>query len=315
MTFEQLRIFIAVAEREHMTEGAHALNVTQSAASAAIAALEERHDVKLFHRVGRNIALTEAGELFLKEARAVVARTIAAEQMLKDLDGLKRGTLRVVSSQTIAAYWLPAVLAALRNRYPLLGIELAISNTAQAAERVRDGDADLGIVEGEVSDPLLTQWPLGEDRLVIVQATPFMGDAVDAKWLQTARWVMREQGSGTRSTFDATLRGIGVDPASLDVALVLPSNESVRSAVEAGAGIAALSTLVVTPSIEAGRLHALPLTLGPRSFYCLHNKERFRSKAADALLAMIAEMLPFVQEPREVQRRVEKKPVKRHHAE
>ncbi|MGV8988356.1 MAG: LysR substrate-binding domain-containing protein [Cypionkella sp.] len=292
MTLEQLRIFIAVAEREHMTEGARALNVTQSAASAAIAALEERHDVKLFHRVGRNIALTEAGQLFLAEARAVVARTAAAELMLKELDGLKRGTLRVVSSQTIAAYWLPPVLAALRNRHPLLGIELTISNTAQAAARVRDGDADLGIVEGEVSDPLLTQWTLGEDRLVIVQSTPFAGGAVDAKWLQNARWVMREQGSGTRSTFDEALRRIGVEPASLNVALVLPSNESVRSAVEAGAGIAALSTLVVSPSIEAARLHPLPLTLGPRPFYCLHHKERFRSKAVDALLEMIAEVMP-----------------------
>lgn len=293
MTLEQLRIFIAVAEREHVTAAAHALNVTQSAASAAIAALEERHDVKLFHRVGRNIILTEAGQLFRAEARAVLARATEAELMLEELDGLKRGTLRVVSSQTIAAYWLPPYLAALRDRHPFLGIELAISNTAQAAARVRDGGADIGIVEGAVSDPLLEQRPVGEDRLVIVQSTPFVGSAVNSQWLQSARWVMREQGSGTRSTFDEALRKIGVEPASLNVALVLPSNESVRSAVEAGAGISALSTLVVTQSVEAGRLHALPLSLSPRQFYCLRHMERFHSKAADALLKVIAEILPF----------------------
>ena len=74
MTLEQLRIFIAVAERQHVTEAARALNLTQSATSAAIAALEERHDVRLFDRVGRGIVLTDLGRSFLPEARAVVAR-------------------------------------------------------------------------------------------------------------------------------------------------------------------------------------------------------------------------------------------------
>ena len=99
MTLEQLRIFVGVAEREHMTAAARALNVTQSAASAAIAALEERHAIKLFHRVGRGITLTEAGRLFLAEARGVLARVNAAETVLDELGGLKRGTLRVVASQ------------------------------------------------------------------------------------------------------------------------------------------------------------------------------------------------------------------------
>ncbi len=65
MTLDQLRIFVAVAERQHVTRAAEALNLAQSAASAAIAALEGRHGAKLFHRVGRGIELTEAGALFL----------------------------------------------------------------------------------------------------------------------------------------------------------------------------------------------------------------------------------------------------------
>jgi DNA-binding transcriptional LysR family regulator len=133
MTLEQLRIFVGVAEREHMTAAARALNVTQSAASAAIAALEERHAIKLFHRVGRGITLTEAGRLFLTEARGVLARAGAAENVLEEMGGLKRGTLRVVASQTIAAYWLPPILAAFHERHPAIGIELAIGNTEQAA--------------------------------------------------------------------------------------------------------------------------------------------------------------------------------------
>lgn len=287
MTLEQLRIFIAVAEREHMTAGARALNVTQSAASAAIAALEDRHAIRLFHRVGRGITLTEAGRLFLTEARAVLARMAAAENVLDDLGALRRGTLSVVASQTIAAYWLPPLLADFHRCHPALSITLAIRNTEQAAAQVRTGEAEIGIIEGEIDDPALAHWPIGEDRLLLVQAEPFDDTPIDAVWLQRARWIMREDGSGTRSTLDQHLRRFGIAPDTLDVALVLPSNESVRTAVEAGAGIAALSSLVVAPGIRARTLHAAPLSFGPRAFFGLRHKERYQSKAAEALLAFI----------------------------
>ena len=126
MTLEQLRIFVAVAERQHVTEAARALNLAQSAASHAIAALEARHDTKLFDRVGRRIELTEAGHIFLAEARAVLARTEAAELALSEFGGLKRGTLSIQASQTIAGYWLPRHLVAFRRAYPQIKIRLAI---------------------------------------------------------------------------------------------------------------------------------------------------------------------------------------------
>ncbi len=85
MTLDQLRIFVAVAERQHVTRAAEALNLVQSAVSAAINALETRHAVKLFHRVGRGIELTEAGSVFFGEARAVLARAQAAELVLANL--------------------------------------------------------------------------------------------------------------------------------------------------------------------------------------------------------------------------------------
>ena len=118
MTLEQLRIFVGVAEREHMTRAAEALNVTQSAASAAIAALEARHGVPLFHRVGRGIELSEAGRMFLIDARAVLGRAASAELALAEYAGLERGTLRLVASQTIAGYWLPRQLAAFMRATP-----------------------------------------------------------------------------------------------------------------------------------------------------------------------------------------------------
>src|SRR3984893_3690573 len=150
MTLEQLRIFVAVAERQHVTQAARALNLAQSAASHAIAALEARHDTKLFDRVGRRIELTEAGQGFLGEARAVLARAEAAELVLSELGSLKRSTLSIQASQTIAGYWLPRHMVVFRKAYPQIQIRLAIGNTAQVAAAVQGGMAELGFVEGAV---------------------------------------------------------------------------------------------------------------------------------------------------------------------
>src|SRR5271168_1462437 len=131
MTLEQLRIFVAVAEKQHVTRAAAELNLTQSATSAAIAALEARYGIKLFDRIGRNIALTQTGRDFLIEARAVLARAKDATQVLHDLAGLKRGSLTVAASQTIGNYWLPSRIQAFRSAFPGIDLQLAIMNTEQ----------------------------------------------------------------------------------------------------------------------------------------------------------------------------------------
>jgi DNA-binding transcriptional LysR family regulator len=114
----------------------------------SIAALEGRHGAKLFNRVGRRIELTEAGALFLAEARAVLARAESAELVLSELGDLKRGVLSVHASQTITGYWLPRHLVAFRRSYPGVAIRLSMVNTSQTAVAVRGGEADLGFVEG-----------------------------------------------------------------------------------------------------------------------------------------------------------------------
>lgn len=218
-----------------------------------------------------------------------MAQAETAENMLEAFSGLKQGTLRVVASQTIAAYWLPALLVKFHRQYPQIVMDIAISNTEEAAHRVKNGEVDLGIVEGLVDDPALAQWPVATDSLSIVQADAHVPDTIDATWLRSAKWVMREPGSGTRTTLEHALRQHGIDPAELDVTLVLPSNESVRTAIEAGAGIGALSALVIAPAVQAGTLHAVPQALGTRFFYGLRHKERYRSPAAEALLDLIAQ--------------------------
>ncbi|MDB5647231.1 LysR family transcriptional regulator [Methylobacterium sp.] len=291
MTLDQLRIFVAVAEREHVTRAAEALNLVQSAVSTAIATLEARHATKLFDRVGRGIALTQAGRVFLGEARAVLARAEAAELVLADLSGLRRGTLAIQASQTIASHWLPAHLVAFRRAYPEIVLRLEVGNTAEAAAAVREGRAELGFVEGELDDPVLASTDVAQDELVLVVAPghPFAdGRVVGLDELATAAWVLREPGSGTRSAFEATLETRGLSPARLRVALELPSNEAVRAAVEAGGGASVLSASVVSGALRAGTLVRADLALPARPFRVLRHKARYRSRAADALLALIA---------------------------
>ncbi len=287
MTLEQLRIFIAVAEKQHVTQAAGELNLTQSATSAAIAALETRYDIKLFDRIGRGIVLTQTGRDFLVEARAVLARAKAAAQVLNDLAGLKRGSLAIAASQTVANYWLPGRLQTFHAAYPGIDLHVTIANTEQVAHAVLQGSADLGFVEGEVDDASLTAKKIDGDALIMVVGArhPWAGrKKIVPKDLLTTAWVLREHGSGTRSMFESALRQYGYKLSDLRIALELPSNEAVRTAVETGDGATAISDLVVTQSLAAKTLHRVKFDLPRRSFYILRHKERHASRIEQALL-------------------------------
>jgi DNA-binding transcriptional LysR family regulator len=287
MTLEQLRIFVAVAEREHVTRAAEALGLTQSAVSAAVAALETRYGVALFNRVGRSIELSAEGRLFLDEARAVLARAQAAERALTDMSGLERGTLRVQASQTIASYWLPSRLVTFHRAHPRIEVSLSVGNTTQVAHAVSVGDVELGFVEGRIEDPALDSTIVDRDRLVIVVSPDHPWAAkrrVTVEDLTAGGWVLREKGSGTRSEFEAALEARGLSPARLHVVLELPSNEAVRVAVEGGAGAAALSELVAASSLQTGALRRVSVSMPERTFHALQHSERYASRAAQAFM-------------------------------
>lgn len=295
MTLEQLRIFVAVAERLHMTRAAEALHLTQSAVSAAVQALETRHGTRLFDRVGRGLALNAAGTAFLPEAKAVLARAEAAERLLDELAGMKRGSVRLFASQTIAAYWLPPRMAAFAQSHPGVELHLSIGNTHRVVEAVLGGEAELGLIEGAEDAPRLERTRIGADRLIVVAAPdhPLAGRkaALAAADLKALDWALREPGSGTRSEFEAALPR-GMAASDLKTALVLPSNEAILTAVAAGGGaggglVTAISELAARPLIEAGRLVRLPLDLPERPFYRLRHRERGASRAAEAFAAAL----------------------------
>jgi DNA-binding transcriptional LysR family regulator len=290
VTLDQLRVFVAVAERQHVTQAAQALNVAQSAASNAIATLEARHKTKLFNRVGRHIELTDAGLVLLQEARAVLAAVEAAELALMEFGVLKRGVLSVQASHTVANYWLPRYLALFRRAYPEIDVRMSIGNTAQVTIAVERRVAELGFVEAAVHSEQLEATPVARDQVIVVAG----GDhdlvkrkSIAPRDLLDAEWVLRERGSGTRAVFEDALVQSGLDVHALRIALELPSNEAVRGAVEAGLGAAVISASVAVPSLEAGLLEQVSFRLPEREFYALQHRDRHPSKAAQAFLEIL----------------------------
>lgn len=287
MTFEQLAIFVAVAEREHLTKAAAAINLTPSAVSASIRSLEQHYGVELFHRIGRRIELTDAGRIFLEEARKLLARSQSVELILSELGSLQRGSLNVFASQTIASYWLPPRLMEFHNRFPGIELQLTIGNTRTVADAVISGEADIGFVEGELDEPALAASIVAHDELVVVvgPSHPWAGKkALDVDDIRSGRWVMREVGSGTRSAFEEALNDLGIKADTLDIVLVLPSNESILCALLTGSGAATVSRLAAEQYIESGRLCEVDFPAPAREFRLLRHKERHASKAALTLL-------------------------------
>lgn len=290
MTLEQLRIFVAVAEREHMTRAAEILNLTQSAVSGAIQALEARHNISLFHRVGRRIELTQDGRFFLSEARAVLRAADAAALSLLELRGLSRGVINLHASQTTGAYWLPERIVQFHAAYPKIDIKLSIGNSDQVAAAVSSGSAEIGFVEGGIHEPNLVSEQVGRDELIIVVGARHPWSHfrhISRSHITQAKWILRERGSGTRSVFERELVRLGIPIERLDITLELPSNEAVRAAVEAGAGATAISRVVVRSALLLKSMHAVQFVPLERPFVLLKHRDRRLSNAVRALLTTI----------------------------
>jgi DNA-binding transcriptional LysR family regulator len=263
------------------------LGITQSAASAAIAALESRYHSRLFNRVGRGIELTETGRQFLQEARAVLDRVSVARSVLEDLAGSPTGAILIAASHTIASYWLPRRLAAFHAAHPGVRLDVVIRNTREVERAVANGEAHLGLVEGPTQHRSLARLRVDTDRPLLVVAAghpPLPRNMLGQIDLRAIPWVIREEGSGTRRVLEdlAALEGLSLD--DLNIFLVLPGNEAIREAVEAGACATIISEHVVASALTVGTLRAHPIDLPQRDFVVLQHRDRHASIAQQALV-------------------------------
>ena len=292
MTLAQLRIFIAVAELGNVTKASKELGISQSAASAAIATIEEIYQVKLFDRVGRSVFLSDLGRRFLPEAQSAIASAKNATKVLRMLSEKTSGSLQIAASQTIASYWLPRRLAAFNNRNPAVAINVAMSNTRGVETAVLEGKADIGFVEGKVNSNGLHLVKVDQDQPILVvppKKWPIVRPSIKEGNIGNLPWIVREKGSGTRRVLEDLIVQNNLNWDSLDIILELPSNEAVREAVIAGSGVTLISQQVVNLSIESGLLKSVAMDLPPRSYTMLLRKKRVLSSAEKAFTTMISE--------------------------
>jgi len=232
-----------------MQEAADAIGMTQSAASQALAKLEQSLGQHLFDRYGRRLILNEYGNLFLPRVRALLAKAQELGQTFNS-DAL---LLRVAASTTIGNYLLPDCLTAFQKRFPQANISLTVGNTEMVARTVADFEVDVGFIEGMCPRADLTVESWYEDRLVVFANA----DAYHKKnffsleQLANMRWLLREAGSGTR---EVVVRTLFPYLGQFNVSMELGSTEAIKRAVAAGAGISCLSIYAIEAELKRNQL-------------------------------------------------------------
>lgn len=261
VTLRQLEIFLAVARREHVTEAAKDVHLSQSAVSTALAELADRLGGPLLERVGRRVVLNDRGRRLADDAADLLQRATDLVQHYNGEQSIK-GSLRIGASSTIGTYLLPALVGTFVATHPEVDVHLEIGNTEAIEAQLLSQQLDLAFIEGPSHHPLITATPWREDELkVIVPPDHRLAKRRQASLgdLRDERWVMREAGSGTRSVFEDAMRAhVEQTEAALTVApLTFGSSEAVKQGVRAGLGIGCLSELAVQREVVSGDFVAL----------------------------------------------------------
>lgn len=291
MDLHQLRGFMAVARHSSFSRASEELYRTQPAISKQIRALEDALETKLFHRLGRKIQLTDAGEILYRYAHRVFQVLEEARETVSELKGLQKGHLRISAASTIGTYMLPRALGRFKRRYPGIDISLAITNKAQVLEQVLEHEADLGFVGPPVQPKELQreEYLLDELVLIVDPNHPLAHEEfVSIDQLKEEVYILREPGSGTREIMEEELSRKGI---VLRKAMELGSTEAIKQAVAANLGVSIVSRYAITLEVVMGRLcaaHIKDLNLR-RQLYTVSLKDRTLPLAAAAFLELLRE--------------------------
>jgi DNA-binding transcriptional LysR family regulator len=283
-----LRTFEAVVRSGGFSAAARQLGVTPAAVSLQIRLLERACGVRLFDRAGRRTLLAPAGQVLRDFAQRIVALERDAEQALERVRGVATGTLRIVSSETAATYYLPPLWMAFQRRYPGVHVRLALENSRAVTERLLALEDDVGVLGIDAPPPELILQTLIEDPLVVVVPPRHRWASrrtlgLDA--LADQPLILREPGSASRRLLEQRLAEAGVRTRPV---MEIASNELIKRAVELGMGVAILSAAVVAREVRYGTLRAV--AIGDRRFtrplYVAYHRERASMPAIRALVAL-----------------------------
>lgn len=256
LSSREVSAFLAAVESGSVQGASEALDLTQSATTKRIQALERRLGVSLLVRGRHGVRPTDEGMALYPEARRALDALGLAEQAVAGHRATR--PLRIVASHTVGEALLPTWLTAFRAELPGVHPQVDVTNSEATIAAIGQDRADVGFVEG--LDPLdgLETKVVARDRIVLVVAAGHRWAnrrAVNPRELSGGRWISRESGSGTRAVAAAALAAVGVE---LQPDLSLASLEGVKRSLAAG-GFALISELALEPDLGAGRLVAVPL--------------------------------------------------------
>jgi DNA-binding transcriptional LysR family regulator len=284
VTFRQLRVFTEVARQLSFVRAAEALHLTPPAVTMQVKELESAVGLPLFHREGRKVALTTTGEYFLVYTRRLLTTLKEAEDAMARLRGVEAGTL-VVGLVSTAKYFVPQLLTRFREEHPGIDIRLTVAaNREQLVALLQSAEVDIAVMGRPPKELAMRAEPFAAHPLVIVAPPghPLCAlDHVPAAALAAYRFIVREADSGTRAAMERYFREHRID---LQVAMEMPSNETIKQAVIAGMGLAFLSLHTLGLELRAGVLERLDVEDTPvlRTWNLVHPQSRLLSPAAEA---------------------------------
>ncbi|KRB72854.1 hypothetical protein ASE01_21950 [Nocardioides sp. Root190] len=255
-----LELLVVVSRTGSLGAAASELGISQQAASSRVRTMESLVGEPLVARSKRGSELTPTGELVVQWADRVLDAAQELDAGIASIRSDRRGHLTIAASLTIAEHLLPGWLVGLRAQQAQLGqqpteIRMTATNTERVTELVTSGEVALGFVEGPDAPKGLRRRLVGTDELVVVVGPthPWASRPrrrVTAATLAATPLVVREAGSGTRTVLERALADMPQPPPMLE----LSSTASVRAAVAAGAGPAAVGAHAVRDDLATGRL-------------------------------------------------------------
>lgn len=262
LTLHQLSVLVTVADEGSVRGAAERLVVTQPAVSASLGALEREMGVSVFARAGRGIVLTDAGETLVRYARQILGLVDEAVSTVAGRAPDAAGTVRLGVSTAVAHYLVGHLLAKLNDLSPRLGIELEVGNRVRVWQLLTSRTVDLAVAGPPPSSGEFTVLARRANELILV----CQPGAVWSRRLGDATWLVREPGSGTRAACEEVIALLGIDPQRV----VIGSNQAIKTAAEAGLGVALLPRDAVSDSIAERHLTRIDATGTPlRRAWCI----------------------------------------------
>jgi DNA-binding transcriptional LysR family regulator len=291
MNLYHLRVFLTVAEHEHITHASEELILSQPAVTKIIQHLEQETGLELIERHGRRIVLTQAGRVLHGYARRLFALEREMEEALAVMQDVEMGEITLAANTTTGVYFLPPVVAQFRELYPQVILRITILNSHEIIEQTMNWILDFGLVEGDPATlpPGIETQAFARDELVLIVAPAHHWSGLSVLKpgaLQDKELLLREQGSGIREVIEHALLQQNVRITPL---LTLPDNEVIKQMAMSGVGAAILSAFAVRRELASNELVRIPIEgidLRPQ-LTLVKRTDKHLSRAAQAFCALL----------------------------